>query len=623
MGPVDLRAYDGAAAGDPRLPAAIERLAAVVEPAVTAAEDRAGVAFLPGRDAVAILADSGPPATGDVNVRLVDGVRRPVIRVPVPALLSGEFVPEAHFASLLVEAAVIASAGDRVAPAWLRAGLGPEITGTSERVLHERALGGPVIRTGATALFPPTPANDDPLRAAARVRALERIARGERALARFVSARMEGRSEAEALDLVGVQDIAFLEAATETERDRALAGLEAGGPLEALAAIRTALEQGDPGRATAEAAQVERELAAGGMSPWVETDARLTLAQHGLVVGNVVAARRRVGEALASGRYLVRLREARLCEARAARATGDLPAAYALYRAFLADFPEGEGSDEALEALGIDPALNARLPGLAAEMISEDPKDRGRAAVRLGETGDPAVAEPLRRLTADPDADVRRLAYAALALTAGEEAVDDLDAGTRDPDPAVRGASLSLLSFADGKRGVARAREMESDAAPEVQTVVDRVLGPVREEEAREAAERARKERAEQDAREKARLERERREAAEKASRERAAARENERAAREGAERTPPPTPPQPRPPKPLPKSDPKPAPVVPGTRPPVKNTPPEVPGTKEKPATDTPKKDPPPETKRDVPLPPPRPPRPLPKPDPKPDDDS
>ena len=130
-----------------------------------------------------------------------------------------------------------------------------------------------------------------------------------------------------------------------------------------------------------------------------------------------------------------------------------------------------------VEALGIDPALNARLPGLAAEMISEDPKDRGRAAVRLGETGDPAVAEPLRRLTADPDADVRRLAYAALALTAGEEAVDDLDAGTRDPDPAVRGASLSLLSFAHGKRGVDRAREMESDSAPEVQTVVDRVLG--------------------------------------------------------------------------------------------------------------------------------------------------
>ena len=34
---------------------------------------------------------------GAVNARLVDGIRRPVIRVDVRALLSGEFLPEGRW----------------------------------------------------------------------------------------------------------------------------------------------------------------------------------------------------------------------------------------------------------------------------------------------------------------------------------------------------------------------------------------------------------------------------------------------------------------------------------------------------------------------------------------------
>ncbi len=517
VGPVEFRAYDGAAAGDPRLPAAVDRLAEVVLPTLVAAEDRAGVTLQPSRDAVVMLIDVAPhDATGgtvggtvgarrgNVNLRLVRGVRRPVIRISARALLAGEFVPAAHFPPLLVEAAVVASAGDRVAPAWLRSGLGPEITGTFERLLHERALGGGAVITAPELLFPSTPAGDDPLWAAARVRALSRIARGERPLARFVAARLEGRSELAALQLVGVQDAAFLEAATETEMDRALAALLAGGPLEALGKAREALRQGDPSRAAAHVALLDRELGAGTLSPWVTADARLTIAQYALVAGDLRRARALASSALAAPEQLVRVREARLCEARAARASGDQSASAMLFRAYLADFPGAPGSDEALDSLGIDTELAARLPGIAGQLAAENPAERGRAAVRLGETGDAATAPPLRRLTADEDGDVRRLAYAALALVLGPDAADDLDAGTRDAHPEVRGAALAALAFVDTRRGETRARELAADDAAAVEVVVERILAPIREREARELEEarRARREREAREARE-------------------------------------------------------------------------------------------------------------------------
>ena len=584
VGPIQFREYTGAAAADPRLAPAIARMAAIVDPTIVAAENRAGIAFLPDRDAVVMLSDRPVPGGGDVNARLVDGIRRPVIRIEVRALLAEEFLPESHFRALIVEAAVVASAGDHVPPAWLRVGLGPVLTDTFDRLLHERALGGASVRSATTEIFPPAPGNDDPLRAAAQVRALERIARGDRPLARFVAARLEGQSEVAALDAVGVQDTAFLEAAAETERDRALAGLAEGGPLQALADARLALDRGDPGKATTHVALIEAELAAGALSPWFEADSRLVLAEYALVVGDLVRARQLAAAALGAPTYLVRVREARLCEARAARANGDTRAASRLFRGYLTDFPDAPGSDEARAALGVDEELAARLPGIASELSSENSKIRAKAAVRLGETGDPSVAEPLRRLTADEDSDVRRLAYAALALAVGADATEDLGAGTRDVDPAVRGAALSMLAFADVERGTARARELESDASPEVRTVVERILAPVREREA--AAERVQLEHdaAQVERREKAAaLERARRAKAELlADEERERVQAADRARRDAEARKPDPLP---------------------------------IAGTGSS-GADTPPKPTPPERMRDRPLPPPRPPRPLPRPD-------
>jgi len=483
VGPIEFREYDGDVAGDSRLAGVIDRLAATVPGAVNVTEERAGLAFMAERRGAVFLVDDDIRPSGEVTTRIVEGVRRSVIRISARRLVSGEFLPEVHFPPLVVEAAVLAAAGERIAPAWLRAGLATEVGGVFERVLYQRVLGGASVRTQATALFPPTPSGNDPLVAGARVRALARVARGERALARFVTTRLAGTTDADALADVGVHDEDFLDAAAETERDRALASVQQAESLELLARAREALVTGEASRGIPIAALLGKRIDEGRVSDWIATDARITLADYRLRAGDAAAARTLLATALADRTLVVRLREARLLDARAAAAEGDARAAASLYRDYSTDYPGTEGAAEALRAIGIDPELVARLPGIVEEITSDDAAVRRRAALRLGETGDEAAAAPLRQLASDDDPDVRRVALSGLALVLGERAASELELGTFDPSPDVRGAALGMLAFADAARGEARAQALAGDPAPEVRSVVDRILAPSRERE--------------------------------------------------------------------------------------------------------------------------------------------
>jgi len=487
VGPIEFRAYDGPVARDARLAVAVDALAAVVQGAVNVTEERAGIAFVDGRRAAVLLVDGDVRPSGDVASRIVDGVRRSVIRIPAQRLLSGEFVPDTHFAALIVEAAVLADAGERIAPPWLRAGLAMEVGGAFDRVLHERVLGGATIRTRATDLFPSSPSGDDRLVAGTRVRALARIARGQRGLARFVTTRLAGTTDAQALRDVGVHDAEFLDAAAETERDRALASVALTGTLRLLSQAREALAAGEASRGIPIAALLGRQLDEGGVSPWVAADARIVLANYRLRAGDAAAARSLLDLALSEPSRVIRLREARLLEARAAAADGDSRASLSLYRRYATDFPGTVGTDEALRAIGVDRALAALLPGIVDAIASDDAAVRRGAAKRLAETGDPVAARPLRLLASDDDPDVRRIALSGLLLVLGDAAANELELGTFDPVPDVRGAALGMLVFADAARGEARARALAGDPDLAVKSVVERILGSIR---AREDAER-------------------------------------------------------------------------------------------------------------------------------------
>ncbi len=477
---VEIARYDGRVAGDTRLPALADRMLAVVTPTLDAARDEAGVAPAAGRALLVVLVDDDVPPGSEVVQRLVDGVRRPVVRVPARRLVSGEFVPEQHLPRLLVEAAVVASAGDRTAPAWLRAALGVELGGAYERLVHERALGGAAVTLAEDALFPRTPADDDPLRAALRLRALARIARGERALARFVAARLEGAGEADALARVGVQDALFLDAAAETEMSRARESLDGEGPWDALAAARAALAADDPARGVGPAAALDAAVRAGRLSPWLAADARIVLAEFALARGDGAAAATHVSAATADAPHVVRVERARLTAARAAREAGRGAEAAALYRAFAADFPDAREAGEAREALGVDAALAAAVPGILSDMGSADAAVRQRLALRLGDAGLPSAAAPLRQLTADAEPGVRRVAYTSLALLLGEEAAPDLERGTFDPADVVRAVVLGLLPAADAQRGLARAKALLEDPSAAVRDVATRIVDAAR-----------------------------------------------------------------------------------------------------------------------------------------------
>lgn len=252
---------------DPRWRARAAETASAVQSARAQAAGAVGFAFDAGREP-AIAYDAEAPAEGDIVVRFVNGVRRPVVRLRPHALLSGEFVVPDDLSPLLASAALLSAAKEHALPEWVVTGGGIVAGGVFDRRVHGRALAGPELKTKEAELFGGTPG--DPLAAAARAKALVRIARGERAFTRFVTALIDGRDEVTALALVGVSDRAFLDAATETERAHVASAIADDPALPALVVARAALARGDV--AAADAALASSSAAT---DPWIAADVQL------------------------------------------------------------------------------------------------------------------------------------------------------------------------------------------------------------------------------------------------------------------------------------------------------------------------------------------------------------
>jgi hypothetical protein len=299
-----------------------------------------GFPFDAGREP-AIAFEESAPTEGDVVVRFVEGVRRPVVRVQPRALRRGEFLVPDDLAPLAASAALLAAARERALPPWIVAGGGIVATGAFERRLHARALGGAELRVGESELF--GNATDDALAAAARVKALLRIARGEHALTRFVAALLDGHDEDTALELVGVADRAFLDAAAGTERARAAAALAGDPALPGLAAAREALAAGDVGAANDALARLDTSSAAA--DPWIAADVRLCRALIAVAKQDDAAAKSHFDAAPPS--RIVRARERRIVEAGIA----PRPQRSSAVDALLADWPDLDAKDVLVAAL--------------------------------------------------------------------------------------------------------------------------------------------------------------------------------------------------------------------------------------------------------------------------------
>jgi hypothetical protein len=241
----------------------------------------------------------------------------------------------------------MSAAKERALPAWVTAGGGVWCGGAFERRLHVRALGGTRVLSQEADLFPAS--SDDPLAAAARVKALLRIARGERPLQRFAAALLDGHDEDTALALVGVADRAFLDAAAGTERARAASAIAADPALPALVAARAALARGDVEAAAASLGPVA-EAPAGG-NPWIAADAHLCRAL--VAAAKADAARARASIAAAPPSRIVRAMERRAVEAFVAPPEQRAEA----MRALVADWPQIDAAGGVLPGLVAKPAV--------------------------------------------------------------------------------------------------------------------------------------------------------------------------------------------------------------------------------------------------------------------------
>jgi HEAT repeat protein len=439
--------------------ASTESAAQSVWPSAAAA---IGFAFDAGREPM-LAYDPAAPAEGDVVLRFVNGVRRPVARLQPQALLRGEFVVPDDLAPLMTSAALLSAAREHALPAWVVAGGGVAAGGAFDRRVHACALGGPEVRSREADIFGAAP--EDPLAAAARVKALLRISRGERALARFVTALSDGRDEDTALALVGVSDRAFLDAAAGTERAHAASAIADDPALPMLVAARAALARGDVDAAADALAPLASSPVAA--DPWLAADLRLCQALVAAARGDAAGAKAAIDAAPPS--RIVRIRERRIVE------TCIVPASQrgAAVRSVLTDWPDlatAHPGDLAM-LLGIPPSVRAAQPATVADVVSPEPERRRAAAAALKESRAASVAPALRLLARDGDASVRAAALAGLAAVAGGAAADDLETATHDPDGGVRRAALALLAESDRARAAKRAAELTGDDDPAVRAL--------------------------------------------------------------------------------------------------------------------------------------------------------
>ncbi len=404
-GEFEVAPYRGLRADDPRLATALREIAAAGPRAIEKVRDATGLEVRAGRGPLVVLDDGADVAPeGVVDVRLVDGVRRPVLRVSAAAVAASRFRAEDHVHPLVAEAAILTAAGEREPPDWVRLGVPVALAGETDRLVRERALGGTEVSLDETSLFA-----SPRLAATARARALARIALGERPFLRFLEAILAGRGEEAALDAVGVDDVTFLDAAAGTEQARAARAL-ADDPLwTALQRARAAVADGAFDRADSALSGWVARLTGPGPDAWAAADARLVLAEVALARNEPLAAASLLDEALSQPATLIRLPEARLARARAALLAGDEAGGGRRIAAWIRDFPHDARASDPLRALlGLSPEE-------IGDLLATDPARRTRLARGLGQAAGRRAGPALHALAQDADAGVRAAAVAGLA----------------------------------------------------------------------------------------------------------------------------------------------------------------------------------------------------------------
>jgi len=318
--PFVLRPYTGTARADPRLAGLLARLRKAGAKALVTAEDEAGLGFVPGRGPLVELSDSLPSEPGvRVTIRLVDGIRRPVVSLATRPFLAEKLTPEEHGAAALAEAALIATFGEREPPEWVRVGVPIALVGGLPRLLHERALRG---RAMMLAQLVPVLDETDPITAAMRITTLRRIGRGERPLALLLAEFVRGASHRKALRAIGVEDPAFLEAAFETDRKKAWEAIASPAVLAAISA-RAVLDSGSKqapaaGKILSALRRQEEEAA----SRWARAELWVLRGQVLLAEGKPRDALAALDRALERPPDVIRLDHARALRAAAAKAVG-------------------------------------------------------------------------------------------------------------------------------------------------------------------------------------------------------------------------------------------------------------------------------------------------------------
>lgn len=466
--PVELSiaAYAGAFADDAAVRGFAAAFGAAASEVLPRLRDEAGLGFLPDRTPLVTLVDGATtPPQGGVVIRVVDGVRRPEIRVRAGAVAAGEFRPGDDAPPLLVEAALLATAGERAPPPWVREGVGVHLGGTLERRLLEIAVAHPGTSFPVEAL--------EPLDAAFRTAALARIAVGERPIRRYLEALLAGADASAALASVGVGDVLFLDAAAETERDRAHRDIVADERLTALRAARRSVLAGEADAAEAllrMRGAPDSEGRAG--TPAVEAEMRLVAAEAALVRGEGRAADDHIAAAFADAGALVRVRDARWLSVRAGEAQGDVEGTWGRLAAFTRWFPDDVRVAGAAGALGVDAAALRAI-------VAADPAERAAAATAVGGARVPGAVAVLRPALRDGHVAVRRASAAALGRMAAQakSAAEALDRACGDPEAAVRGDALAALTNVDPARAVHRAAAMRSDPDAAVRAAAERLLG--------------------------------------------------------------------------------------------------------------------------------------------------
>lgn len=463
-GALDVRPYSGRCARDERLSARLHDLEPAYAAARDTAADAAGLEFAEGRTPLVELVDDlAGELPGRVDLRLVGGVRRPVVRLDAARVAAGRVDPRTEFGALIVEGALLTAFGDRETPDWLRAGLGMALTDSDARLAVVRVLDDPLLREG-DAWLGTDPA--DALLAAVRMRTVLRIARGDKALSRFLATLRDGKPLAAALAAVGVDDEVFLEAAQETSRAEFLRRFRDDADLAALFAARDALHAGD-----AEAAlESLQRLPAKDPLTLISADAELVRAEIDVQRHTPQDALKRLEHVLTDPARVVRFERALALRARAAAESDRADLSRAAVTALLRDAPDVPAASGALGLPGDDPERGRRVRALG----SADPAVRREAVTRTASLG--AAAEKcLVFFTGDPEPDVRTAAlsallaatHAAAPLPAAVVAVE-LTAGTRDAAPAVRREALRLLSQFDRNAAQGVARSLIDDPDPSV-----------------------------------------------------------------------------------------------------------------------------------------------------------